>query len=298
MAVRRAAPFSDPDFGVVWTGDHASAWYWSQARARSLLGNPAPRRVEFVPEALFTGAARSEGEELLGLSNGVEGRIWKQGALIASRWWPTLPPCVQWQGFLRSAGVPVTSDHAPPEVVDAPIMHQRWSPGSGGRTGATLTQMDQYLPKLTLAMGFTFVLVASVQVGSILRSAMDIWQARRAAQDLDDPLKRILDARSKADGNLTAIESLLALRTGRPQHRLLAEVARLMAGKQWQLRAWSQPTPDRIEATLVIENPDAQSLVSAWEASPIFSDVNTELSRQQNEITLRANVAATTRGEP
>ncbi|TWI14276.1 hypothetical protein IP93_00271 [Lysobacter ruishenii] len=153
-----------------------------------------------------------------------------------------------------------------------------------------MTGFDHYLPKAALAAGFLFVLVASTQLGSILRSVADIWRAQHAAQDLDEPLKRILSARANADRNIAAIESLLSLRAGLPQHRLLAEVSRLMAGKEWQLRMWLQPTPDRVEATLVMSNPDAQSLVSAWEASPMFSDVSTELSRQQNEITLRANV--------
>src|SRR5690606_22739992 len=50
-AVRRAAPFPDPEHDVLWCGSHAAIWYWSRDRVRELVGMPARPRAE----ALYRG---------------------------------------------------------------------------------------------------------------------------------------------------------------------------------------------------------------------------------------------------
>ena len=288
MAVRRAAPYPDPDFGMTWLGDHAVVWYWSRARVLERLGGQWPRRITCVPEALYVGQAHEDGAELLALEEGTEGRLWRQARLIASRWWPAPPDVGQWQAFLRGAGS-ASSDEAPPPATRATIAGQRWNQATGG-SRLTLPGLDAHLPRLLLGLGVAATLMFSWQAGSALRAGIDIWRAQHAARDLDEPLRRILAARDRADAAQAEILALLSLRQGQPQYRLLAEVARLMQGKDWQLKTWQQPVPDRIEATLVLDSPDPEALVAAWESSPLFSDVRTELSRQQNEIVVRATV--------
>jgi hypothetical protein len=134
------------------------------------------------------------------------------------------------------------------------------------------------------------LLVCGFELGSIGRAGMDVVRAQRAAESLDEPLARILGARESADAHAAAIQELLPLRGQQSQLRLMAEVGQLMKGKDWQLRLWQQPAPNRLEVTIGLPNPDPEALVSAWEASPLFKDVSTELSRQPNELTLRANV--------
>ena len=105
---------------------------------------------------------------------------------------------------------------------------------------------------------------------------------------MDDTLRSILDARSNTDTYRAEIDQLLGLRQSVPQNQLLAEYSRLATGKEWQIKLWRQPAPDRLEVTLAMSNPDPELLVSSWEASPLFKDVSTQLSRQQNEVAINA----------
>src|SRR5690606_694221 len=135
LAVRRAAPFADPESGVAWTGDGiASTWYWSRGRISELLSGRGQRarRETFVPEALHRGGQREDGAELLAMANGVEGRAWKAGRLVASRWWPQPPPFNDWQAFVRGAGLLPAQEV--PAAVDAPLAAKRWGTRPAARS--------------------------------------------------------------------------------------------------------------------------------------------------------------------
>ena len=288
MAVRRAAPFPDPEFGVTWSGNHASVWYWSRAMALELIGGQWPRRIECAPEALYLGAPEADSQQLLQLSAGVESRLWKEGRLTASRWWPQPPSPQEWAVFLRSAGCAPDPNGVPP-VREGVIQPRRWST-TPARKWSVEGDVHAYLPRILQATGLLFALLFFWQTGSIVRAWFDTGMAKRAAVNLDEPLQRILAARETADRNLAAADELLALRTSIPQNRMMAEVTRVMGDKQWQVSLWHQPVADRIEVTLAIEPPDPEFLVSAWEASPLFRNVTTELSRKPNEVTVRADI--------
>jgi len=299
LAVRRAAPFSDPEFGVAWEADgHGAAWYWSRSRVLELLAERGvqARRTEFVPEALYTGStAVDDGIELLELNEGIEARVWREARLVADRWWPALPAAADWQAFLRSAGMADAASAAVPSALPAAVARQPWSRRGKSRMALSgLSGLERHLPRLGLGLGLLAVLVASAQLGSILRSRIDIWQARQAAEALDEPLKRILAARETSDRDLAAISQVLALHPGRGAVVLLAEARRLLPGRDWQIRQWNQPTPERIEVTLVMPDADPQKLVASWEGSPMFADVTTELLTRSGEVVIRANVVADT----
>lgn len=297
LAVRRAAPFADPDFGVAWDADgQGAAWYWSRARVQELLAarGVQARRTEFVPEALYAGGnAPDDGIELLGLHEGVEARAWRDGRLVADRWWPAAPAAADWQAFLRAAGIAGADAATLPPVQPAPVARQPWS--RRGRSNMSLTGLsglERHLPRAGLGLGLLLVLVASVQLGSILRSQLDTMRARQAADALDEPLKRILAARESSDRDLAAIGQVLALQPAHGSLVLMAEARRLLPKRDWQVRQWNQPTPERIEVTLAMPNADPQALVATWEESPMFTDVTTELLARSGEVVVRANVVA------
>lgn len=267
-------------------------WYWSRGRIAELLAGQRARRIEFVPEALYTGGVREDGHELLALANGVEGRLWKQGDLVANRWWPVAPDADAWRAFLRSAGIATTATDpaTTPAPMAAPIGAQRWSAGAR-RPGKQLplSGLAAYAPQAAVAAGLALLLLYSFQVGNIIRSQIDVWRARAASQDLDASLERILAARESADRDLAAVRQVLQLRAGRPQLQLLAEATRLLPGNDWQIVRWNQPTPERVELVLNLPGANPEQLVSAWEASAMFTGVTTELQRN-NQVALRAGV--------
>lgn len=299
LTVRRAAPYDDADFDVSWLGDWAAVWHWSRKRIVEGYGGELPARTRFASEGPYVGQVQeSEGTriEVLRLIAGFEGRIWRSGVLTASRWWPAEPTAEQWQLFLRGTGGAQLESTAPPTPVAAAINTRRWSRTTSRSQALQMSSLQAHVPRATLAVALAAVALFTWELGAIARAKIDVARANGQARNLDDSLKRILAARASADADLQAISALLALRQARPQHQLLAEVVRLMGGKQWRLHNWQQPTPDRIEATLALTRPDPEALVSAWEASPMFQDVTTELSRQQNEIVVRAKVSGAPAG--
>lgn len=294
LAVQRAAPFPDPDFGIAWTGSgHASVWYWSRARVTDRLEGLTARRVEFTPEALYIGQAADDEAQLLALDEGVEGRIWSSGQLVASRWWPTAPSDEVWRTFLRSVGS--ASRQPTPNTLDAPLSAQQWSQQRTSQRGMpALSQLDAYLPRVALACTLLFATAVMLQVGIIVRSHVDVWRARSAASDLDESLKRILAARESADRNLAEIDALLALRPNRQQVPLLAEVSRLIPGSNWHIVRWNQPTPDRLEVALKMPDANPEQLVTALEASSMLTGVTTDIDGRSQTVSIRAQILPAT----
>lgn len=292
LAVRRAAPFADPDFGIAWFGDTAAVWFWSRARALSSLTGEQAGNATFVPEALFTGTPSAEsGAELLALTAGFEGRAWKQGRLVASRWWPEIPSAEAWRTFERGASLPPTG--SVPEPLSTQIAARPWPAMKADAGSFNLSALHQLAPRATLAIGAFATVMAGYEVGAIGRSLWTMQQAKAEAEALDEPLKRILTAREQADAYQAEIAKLLTLRAAHSQLALIAEISRVIPPGQWRLLQWQQPAPGRVEATIATTRPDPEALVAALEASPIFSEVSTALSSRRNEITISARTVAT-----
>jgi len=290
LAVRRAAPFADPEFDIAWNADGTAAvWYWSRARVVALAADVPGRRRRFVAEALYVGAPHTDTVELLALSEGVEARAWKAGQLHSSRWWPQPPDADAWQEFMRGVG------QASSVTVDVPVpaitlpAQIPWGKRALDADTLRLSGVEQYLPKAALAAGVLLLLAAGIQLGEIMRARIAVHQAQAAASDLDAPLARILDARQNADQAKAGIMQLITLRSLRPSTSLMAELTRAIPGSNWQLKQWNQPTPDTVEIRMSVPNSNPETLVSALEASPMFRGVTPEITHN-NDLILRASV--------
>lgn len=292
LAARRAAPFPHVGFDVAWGSDgHASVWYWSRDRISHLLGAETARRINYVAEPLYVGEVDSDSAVLLGLDEGVEGRIWKHGRLVASRWWTSEPSEVDWRLFLRSAGMACDGDTAVPPMTRGQIANKSW--GSSASTPATLRLpgLEEHLPKLAISVGGIFIFLSLAQMGAAVRARIDIWQARSASEELDTSLKRILSARERADADLDKINRLLSLRAGHSQTYLLAEAVDLMPDGPWRLRAWNQTAPDTIEVSIISPQANPEQMVAKWESSPLYKNVTTSIGRD-DELTIKATIAS------
>lgn len=287
MAVRRAAPFPDPDFGAVWFGDRAAVWYWSRERVSTLAGS-AIHRARHVPEAQYRGEIHERALELLELPNGCEARVWREGRLVASRWWPRPPDAAAWAELLRGCGED-TQQSLPPPPPAAPCRESPWHrpqaldiPGS----------IAPHLPRIALGAGALVIGLFAFKVGEIARAAWALGQARAETERLGGDLARILGAREQADSERQAIDTLLALRPPASQTTLLGELTTAMPAGDWRIRVWSMPNRESVEATLSMARPDPQAIVAAWEASGRYRDVSVELTRRTDEIIVRARIVA------
>ena len=292
LAVRRAAPFADPSFDAVWHADGTAAvWYWSNARTAAMAASSPGRRKRFAAEALYLGQPEAQAAQLLQLPLGAEGRIWKQARLVASRWWPELPTPAQWREFLRSASLPATDTTGSPAPIVPRLLPTPWGQQPIGVGKLQLAGMDHYLPRAALGLAMACLLMFGVELGAIVRAQADIWRAQSSATRLDAPLKRILAARDNSDKAAGEITRLLALQGLHPTTSMMAELTRLMPGQDWQIKQWSQPTQDSLEVSLIIDKANPEQLVAAWEESPMFEGVTTELGNE-NELVIKATITA------
>lgn len=289
LAVRRAAPFPDPDFDVAWTGDGTAAvWYWSRSRVAALVESESEQRKRFVAEAVYVGKAQDDAIELLALSAGFEARIWRTGKLVASRWWPDVPADEPWAEFLQGVGQ-TAHNNPPPSPTPTMLAAAPWNRRASPAVAIQGMALGQYLPRLALAFGALFLLGVGIEAGKIARYQAETWRANSAATRLDAPLQRILDARDASDRASTEIASLLALRNPRAPISLMAELSRSMGDSKWKLKKWNQPTPDTVEVSIIAPGSNPEQLVSTLEGSSMFKNVSTELGRD-NEVVIKATV--------
>lgn len=285
MAVSRWSPFADVQSHVEWVGDRAMVWAWSRSRimdGEGIESGPPPRRV--WPESLFRGKPRIDGEELVGLDEGFEGRVWRDGVMTASNWWPLVPAPDEWNEFRRGAGLP--PETAPPLPMEAPLGERAWTTPKAIGVGEAVGRYGGY--GALLAVGLGTAVVSTLLVG-ILALKVSIWQLEGDIAEREQSLERIIDARDRALKARSAIDARLALRPPAGQIELLALVSGLMRGS-WQVVEWKAPDAQTLELTARMANPDPRAIVSAWEASKRFSGVTAEIGRLPDSVVIKARV--------
>ena len=291
LSVRRAAPFADPEHDVLWLQDHAAVWYWSRERIRAIAGGTYPCRAE----SAFRGHVPSDDRvELLALETepaagepfvaGLEARVWRNGRLETTRWWPRYPEANEWRAFARGAGLEAGDA---PEPLTAPLRTQRLA-GDSERMALAGQLSSQRNLIITVAATVAAAMLAW-QGASAARVAWRAHSVERQIAELSAGMEKIIAARDQADAARARIDAALALRPPASQTRLLGEVQRITPGA-WQLVAWSQPGPDVLEVTLRTPNPDVAAIVAAWESSPLLQEVTPASSGRSDEVILQAKL--------
>lgn len=287
MAVRRAAPFPDPEFDVSWAGDIAMVWLWSRQRVREGI-DVASARDRFEAEAHYLDQPHDAAAQVLTVGPGYEARLWRKGVLVASRWWPAPPDEATWELFLRTAGTDPSQWPLPepslPSLRPLPWRTQALADSLGG--------LRAFLPLLASIAGSLIAAAFAWQVGAGLRAQLHLNALEKQLAAAEAELSPVLSARQQAEDDLQAITRLLALRPPVPQTRLLAEASKLMDNTGWKITRWSQTNPELLEVEFTLANSDSQAIVSRWEASPLFAEVTPTLSRDGDGMTLRMRVLA------
>lgn len=127
------SPFADSGYAVVGAVDGAMAFAWDQqAFMQRALGAGLPSRpARVLPETLLH-PAHDDGVVLEPCVVGVEGQVWRDRQLVATRWWPEAPDADGWLNFQRGAGVAASAQtELPPSIEpDAaqPLLDEPWAP--------------------------------------------------------------------------------------------------------------------------------------------------------------------------
>lgn len=286
ISVSRWAPFADPASHVEWIGDRAMVWAWSRTALLEEDGSKlhaAPWRV--LPESLLRGQPLASGEVLVAMDHGVEARVWRDHALVASQWWDTTPGLEDWNAFRRGAGLAPASGLP---VVEAPGL--AGAPWTRPRSRAIGDMAQEYRRHLAAAAVGIAAAAICLPLASAIKLRAATYQLEREIAGQDVRLKRILDARDSTARDVEAIGRLLALRPAAGQVRLLAAVVGLVPAGAGELLEWRMPDADNLEVTLRMANPDPAGLVRSWEASELFDEVGVELGPNPQEVRIRAHI--------
>lgn len=285
MAVSRWAPFPDPQSHVEWVGNRAMVWAWSKAQVLEAPDEtvlPAPRRI--LPESLFRSQAMPEGEELVAQETGIEGRVWRGGVMVSSRWWPDVPDLQEWNEFRRGAGLSPAA--ALPGIATPALSENAWLLSGVEGLGEAFSRYRTFV--LPVAAGIASAVLAAFLVGN-LALLMSIWQVEKDIAAREQALDKIITARDASLSGLQAIEAELGLRPPAGQVELMALVSGLMKGA-WQLQEWRLSDAQNLQVTAQMVNPDPSAIVTAWEGSGRFTEVTAELGRPQNSVVVKARI--------
>ncbi len=286
MAVQRWSPFADTRFHIDWVGPRAMVWAWSNGQILDLGDNevaPNPRRVS--PESLHRGSPAADGAQLVAMDEGVEGRVWRDQAMIASQWWPAPPALREWNMLRRGAGLAADAGVPVPDMV--PLAAIPWT---RQRVEAFNDLAGRHRKSLlALAVGIA-VAVVCVPLAASIRLGFKTLMLQRVIDSESQGIQPTLAARESAEQDLARVKELLRLRPPQRQLRLLSTVVAATPGANWKLLEWRMPDASSVEVVLQMVSPDPTGIVRGWEASGVFSNVSVDIGRSGSEVAIKAEV--------
>ena len=239
-------------------------------------GRPRRRRARWIdlgiasaPETLAR-VGLKDGVRLVRCLEGFEGEAWRDGDLVASRWWPATPSAQEWNFFLRGAkNAPVGPAAAAPAAEEP-----QW------RLEPPLLQPDADALSVTLSPARVAAILAVAALGASAHETTRYALNAAGAAGLE----RRVNAGQSANAD--------AARARRAAQARAAEAARLAGAGDERLvisalgEIFDALPPDsaairRVRYTdnemqvrvRTLKQIDAPALVAALEASPLFTDV-------------------------
>ncbi len=181
----------------------AGLWTWplpEQSSDEYLAAKP----TSSIPETL-TRQSMQDGRRLVQCLEGVEGQVWEDGCLMASRWWPGAPSQSQWVTFLRSARLKTDEiSLEPPRVVEVP-----WRTNLPFARGAVdAVQVFATPMHLLVAVGVIFGALLVYNGVQYTRYTQTLKNLQAQVIARKEVVSDVLKERNKAVLNLRSIEKM------------------------------------------------------------------------------------------
>ncbi|HFB55298.1 MAG TPA: hypothetical protein ENJ46_05185 [Hellea balneolensis] len=238
-----------------------------------------------LPESLAYEPAEA-GERLVICMEGVEGQVWRDGVLRASRWWPQTPTQRQWQTFMRVAH--------PGDVTELPVMPAPISVPL--RTQFPLLDVDRdqlisffspvklFVASMTIAGFF-----AAFMGAQYIRYQIDLKATQARIANVSQEASLVLSQRRRARAQIRAARHVDALGAEGRILKGLDGVANALKGQDVfisfiQLRDGVFEV--RVKGSPEISGP---ALVEKLENHPALQDVNVTLGRS-NTLIIKAKL--------
>ena len=249
---------------------YAGAWTWDASRLTA--ENKAVDTYQAIPETLAR-IPLTSGVRLATCLEGVEGEVWENGVLTASRWWPAPPELKDWQLFLRAAKIRL-DDHALAVPEPMPLAWRSDLPAID-RDADNLRQVFS-VPRLAAAAAGVLLFFGAFQASRIAihENRIDAATARLSAlisdnQDANAQRARALSARQ-------AIAGPAALDHPAQVLHALETVLSVLDPDKVEMNSF-RINDDRLEARFTVDTaPNMSDLVRDLENTAIFDGVFVE----------------------
>ena len=287
LRAREWAPHREPGYHLHLTSEAARIWVWDADRVRTamLAMGLRPGRVAVLPETALQ-ARLEDGPHLIECLEGVEGQLWSEGELKASRWWAQTPSPDQWLEFQRAAGVVVQSlPEVPP--LEQPVWRSRPWTNSGAGLGLERRGREAAVAGAALLLaGYGYL------GGSLVRDALSLAEIDHRLGEVRRGAAPAIADREQALANLDYLTGFAKLDPYPPQLAVLARVAQNLPSNGAQLAAWSYQTGD-LQFTVFspASSLDILFYVKTYSSIPGFTDVTAERGDGARSLRIKLHLA-------
>jgi hypothetical protein len=290
LQIDRLSPFQVTGHHFHLGSEFVCLWLWDQGAAQSAaeaLGVQIDR-MTVLPETALRPSGH-DGMRLIETLGGVEGQSWSNGNLAASRWWSAPPDTRSWMLFQRGASLP-------PDRITATIPAARelgWLDRPWTRMPSLVTRglAGVDLRLVAAAVGVLFIAAYGYGGAEWLRVRLDTAQARAENAQLLSGADPLIDARTTALANESAIAKLRQLDRFPGQISLMARVAAVLPHNETHFVDWSFDR-GQLQLTVAADHRlDAVYFVKSLEAVDGFKNVSAERASNDNSLRIRLQVA-------
>ncbi len=289
VQVRRWAPFAHVKYVAQWAGNKASVYAWNDDEIRSNIVEAGlnERRCSVFPET-FMREPQQNGVRLVAALDGFEAQVWQQGLLAFSRWWPKAPSQIEWDMFLRSAGLPLDQHGGRvPEPSPAEFLESSWLK-QDGYLGTTWSLLEdpRYAAAAAAIVAAPFVYFAFQYTTLAFANA----RIQNKAETLAVETQGIRKLRADAIANLDEIEDYLSLEVYPSQYETMIVGLSLLQNLNIKIPEWTYDV-GTLSLTLRSDNDlDPTFLITTFEKSGAFTNVTSSRLPQDGMVRVRMDV--------
>jgi hypothetical protein len=283
------SPYASPGLLIDWAENDAGVWIWDSLKVEEAIRAEGldPKRVTVLPETALA-EPQAEGARIVDGLEGLDGQAWRQGRLVASRWWPALPGAEEWRRFQRAAALaPGRQSVEPPEPEPAVWRQEPWV-----RSRRPLLALVNEAGRTRLAIAAAIVLALPMIYEGAALAHLKVRSARAEASlaQLRQRAEPVLRARTAAETALDCVRALLQLDPYPDQLALLAKVGGQLPPNGTALGDWSFQNGE-LRFTLTHSNPlDSSYYVRLFEALNMFERVRAEPQGDGRTLVIQAKV--------
>lgn len=275
LAAKSRTPFPDPQVHLDFRDGVVGVWSWPSSAVADLRSAD----TTIIPETLTRTPA--EGAVLAPCVEGVEGIIWKNGSIVASRWWPQDPTKHQWAQFVRS--------HPEQPLSNTSVTAE---PNAAARSpAAMLAALGRISIRDLLAAGALLILAPTLFLtATTARQWVQIMDLEQRLDEVQVTSGEILDARTQFVNSVTTLSTYSqALGQAHPAEMLaiFSEAADGFEAELMNFRADESALTIVLRGTADLPLPE---LVSSLESNPNLSNVLLEPTNRPGDWRISATI--------